>query len=484
MKKPRYFRCSIPVIIVLGMLIFSTLSFRINVVHHAAAGKYGNIVPTTFELELLDKINENRSENSAGPLKLNTTLWWVARAHSQDMIDYDFFDHSSSEEGQFSGASFSQRVRTYAEYGNSYIGECIAWNSWGIDVEWCMSAWKNSPSHWDIIINPNFREIGLGVLQGEWDGWPSSALYTADFGGASISVDLSVDEIDIDFDPLSPSERQEVNITADIHNLGNTDAFPVYVKFFDGDPDSRGIQIGSEQQIPHILIHGESASVNVPWDTTGKPGSHDIYVVVDDGDLISESDEGNNMAFKSVVVNGSSPPPTNPPIHLDEGWNLVSFPYIVSDTSLENVLDSIQGEYDIIQCFDSSDDLDPWKQFNVLKPPHMNDLHGLDNGIGFWIHIIDSDGADLIVDGESPTLPQYVPMKRGWNLVGYPSSTQNLRNNALNNLAYGVEIDSIEYFDSITETIKGLEEGDYMEPGHGYWIHATQDCTWILDNPT
>jgi uncharacterized protein YkwD len=480
MRISKDFQCSIIVTLVLAMLVSSAFSVPINIVQPVAGGKYGNIVPTTFELELLDKINENRSENSAGPLKLNTTLWWVARAHSQDMIDYDFFDHSSSEEGQFNGASFSQRVRTYAEYGNSYIGECIAWNSWGIDVEWCMSAWKNSPGHWDIIINPNFNEVGLGVLQGEWDGWSSAALYTADFGGASISVDISVDEIDIDFEPSSPSEGQEVNITADIHNLGNTDAFPVYVKFFDGDPDSSGVQIGSEQQIPHILIQGESSTVNVLWDTTGKAGSHDIYVVVDSEDIITETDEGNNKAFKSVLVNGSAPP-ANPPIHLEVGWNLASFPYTVSETDIENVLSSIEGEYEAVQYFDSSDALDSWKQYHVLKPMFMNDLQDLDNTMGFWIYITDADGADLIVDGEIPTTLQYVTLKEGWNLVGYPSSIKRLREAALNNLDFGVEVDAIEYYDSITKTTERIKEGDYMESGIGYWIHATQDCTWILE---
>ncbi|MEE9150439.1 MAG: CARDB domain-containing protein, partial [Thermoplasmata archaeon] len=387
MKTSKNFRCSATATLVLTMLIASTLSIPISIVHPAEGGKYGNIVPTTLELQLLEKINENRTESGAAPLKLNTSLWWVARAHSQDMIDYDFFDHKSSEEGQFNGATFKERVNDYAEYENGYIGECIALRSSGIDVEWVMSAWKNSPPHWEIIIDPNFREIGIGLHEGEWGGSPNAGLHTADFGGRSIAVDISVNDLDILFDPPSPYEGEEVNISVSVHNLGQTDAFPVMVEFFDGDPDSGGVQIGAELQVPHVLVQGESAIVNVTWDTTGKAGSHDIYVVVDGRNVITETNEGNNRAFKSLMVNV-----TNPPIHLSKGWNLASFPYVMSNASIEYVLGSIDGEYDAVQFFNSSDALDPWKHYHVFKPSSMNDLHDLDNKMGFWIHIIDEGG--------------------------------------------------------------------------------------------
>ncbi|UCE74159.1 MAG: hypothetical protein JSV56_00260, partial [Methanomassiliicoccales archaeon] len=247
MKKPKKIRPTAIVILAFMMLLASTMSFQIGMVSPVKAAKYGNIEPTTFELQLLDKINENRTENGAPPLKLNATLWWVARAHSQDMIDYDFFDHTSSEEGQFNGASFGERVNDYAEYENSYIGECIAIRGSGIDVEWCMSAWKNSQPHWEIIINPNLREAGIGLLEGEWDGF-TAGLHTADFGGAAISVDLDADEGNIQLEPSSPNQGDEVNITAIIHNHGSTDAYPVYVKFYDGNPDAGGEQIGDEVQ--------------------------------------------------------------------------------------------------------------------------------------------------------------------------------------------------------------------------------------------
>jgi uncharacterized protein YkwD len=469
--------------IIILMFLFSFFYAPQNIIQNAEAGKYGNIVPSTFELQLLDKINENRSDNGAGPLKLNTSMWWVARAHCQDMIDYDFFDHTSSQDGQFAGASFSERVRNYADYGSSYIGECIAWNSWRPDPEWCMDAWKNSPGHWNIIIDPQFTEIGLGIVQGEWDGWQSSALYTADFGRYTLSVDLMLSESDIDFDPQSPSQGDPVLITATIYNQGSTDSYPIQARFYDGDPDLGGVQIGANKQIPHILIHSESAQVNVTWDTTGGTGSHDIYIVVDYNDIISESDEGNNKAYKAIIINDTSPPPDPPQnfsVSLHHGWNLVSFPYVVSDTSLDQVLDSINGDYDSVQYYNSSDVYDSWKHYSNQKPSYMNDLLDLDNGKGFLVHVVKTDGAELIIEGDAPSSPHSIHLNSGWNLVGYPSETAQLRDYALNNLVFGDEIDAIVGKDNVTKNLKDIEELDEMEPGKGYWIHATNDCEWIF----
>jgi uncharacterized protein YkwD len=476
MRKQNRMHNTVITILVSTLFIVTVLPEQFNIIPPADAGKYGDITPTSFEIELLDKINENRTENAAPPLKLNTTLWWVARAHSQDMIDNDFFDHTSSTEGPFNGATFKERVNNYAEYENGYIGECIAMKSSGIDPEWCMAAWKASPPHWDIIINPDLKEVGIGILQGDWDGHPNAALYTADFGGPSLSVDLTLASSGILFDPPSPYQGDDVTIIATIENHGSTDAYPVNVKFYDGDPDSGGTQIGVEKQIPNILIHGESAEVSTIWNTQGKSGIHYIYAVIDENNIISETNENNNERHHSISINAS-----NSPIHLNFRWNLISFPYTRSDSSLDSVLSSISGKYDIVQYYDSSDSDDPWKNHNAQKPIQINDLSQLDNKMGFWIHITEPGGADLIVDGSMPGSPQTISLKKGWNLVGYPSSTETFRDNALNNLVFDNEIDAIQYYDTDTNKTMYLGINDKMEPGLGYWLHATKNCEWIVD---
>ncbi len=457
-----------------------SLMLHLDFLSPVGAGKYGDITPTQEEQALLDKINENRSQNSAGSLKLNATLCWVARAHSQDMMDYDFFDHTSSVEGQFNGATFGERVRNYAEYENSYIGECIAYKPWGIDVEGTMLSWKNSPEHWDLIIDPNFKEIGIGLLEGEWNGYSGAGLHTVDFGGHSLSVDLTLTEWDIEFAPSEPYVGEDVLLSATVHNLGLTDAHPVSVKFFDGDPDSGGVQIGPEQKISHILIHGESTTASVIWGTAGKAGYHDIYVVVDHDDIISETNEGDNKAHKTIFVNGSAPQ-TNPSIHLNFGWNLVSFPYSGPDSNPDQVLESINGQYDAVQTYNTFDTVDSWKHLNILKPLSLNDLQDLDNKMGFYIHITDPDGAELVIEGPAPSSSLSIILEAGWNLVGYPSETPKAIDIALNNLDFGYEVDAILSLNNVSKAFTHIGEFDEMEPGKGYWIHATSDCEWIIN---
>jgi hypothetical protein len=265
-----------------------------------------------------------------------------------------------------------------------------------------------------------------------------------------------------------------VNIALTIENSGNSDAYPVNVKFYDGDPLSGGEQIG-ERTIPHILVHGESAEVNIDWDTQGKSGDHDIHVVIDEENVIAEVNESNNGVVDSVSINTP-----NPPIHLDFGWNLVSFPYIVSDESIDSVLSSVSNDYDMVQYFSSYDSSDPWKNNIKQKPNYLNDLNQLNNELGFFIHITNSNGTDLTIPGDVPTSPHTITLKFGWNLVGYPSMTQRSRDSALNNLNFDNQVDVIQYYDASTDTFMDVDNKDKFQPGNGYWIHATQDCDWIV----
>jgi hypothetical protein len=340
-----------------------------------------------------------------------------------------------------------------------------------------MSAWKDSSGHWNIIIDPDYNEVGLGIIQGNYNGWSNSAMYTADFGGYSLSVDLQIEELDIEFSPSSPNQGDQVTITATVYNLGETDAYPVKVDYFDGDPDLGGMQLGETQVIPHILIQGESVQASVIWDTQGASSDHDIYVVVDSEELISETDETNNKAFRSISLGGVP----NPEIFLSYGWNFVSFPYIVCDTDLETVLASIGGKYDKVQAYDPIDPDNSWMHYNSQKPAVMNDLAHIHNAMGFWIHITDPNGAGLVIEGTSPSSPQSIQLYSGWNLVGYPSETERLRNNALNNLDYGIEVDSVQYYDSQTNSFSEMKFNSKMMPGNGYWVHVTQDCEWTVN---
>lgn len=108
------------------------------------------------ELRLL--INAERNSRGLVPLAFDALLAQVAEAHSQDMIDRDFIAHTNPD-----GLNPGDRLAN-AGYSASTWGETIGA---GYTTPAAMLAgWMNSPGHRDILLSPNFTEIGLGYVTG------------------------------------------------------------------------------------------------------------------------------------------------------------------------------------------------------------------------------------------------------------------------------------------------------------------------------
>ncbi|UCF07649.1 MAG: right-handed parallel beta-helix repeat-containing protein [Thermoplasmata archaeon] len=165
-------------------------------------------------------------------------------------------------------------------------------------------------------------------------------------------------------------------------------------------------------------------------------------------------------------------------IFLYSGWNLISIPFNQSNTNLGSVLSSINGSYDSVQWYNISDTADPWKHNHTSKPPHMNDFEDIDHKMGFWVHNTEPGGVLFEYTGTQPTSNQSIPLHPGWNMVGYPSLTNRNRTAALNNLTFGVEVDSVWTHDPASKKWEEIGPSDYFQVGRGYWIHAKAECEW------
>jgi parallel beta-helix repeat protein len=165
-------------------------------------------------------------------------------------------------------------------------------------------------------------------------------------------------------------------------------------------------------------------------------------------------------------------------INLAFGWNLISIPYIQSDTDVGSVLSSISGDYDTVQWYNANDGNDHWKHNNTSKPPKLNDFNDIDHTIGFWIHITEINGRLFLYPGSQPIVNQNINLKKGWNMVGYPSLTSYNRTDGLNLLTFDNEIDSIWTYSVGTQKMVQMSESDNFQHGRGYYIHATTDCVW------
>jgi endoglucanase len=217
---------------------------------------------------------------------------------------------------------------------------------------------------------------------------------------------------------------------------------------------------------------GNFGSGEKPNHIYADPGVYTVTLTVTDDD----DETGQDICTITV-----DPRPPNPSIHLIKGWNLISFPYIVNDTSLETVLSSIDGKYDSVQYFDSSDPQDPWKHYKVGKPGHLNDLSQLDNTMGFWIHITDSSGADLVVDGDIPTIAHNITLNAGWNLIGLPRSDLITVNEVKSGLTGPITIYGSDPIGG-TLDLNYLGTDDVMDPERGFWVHSQITQTWTVSN--
>jgi subtilase family serine protease/flagellar hook assembly protein FlgD/fibronectin type 3 domain-containing protein len=119
---------------------------------------------------------------------------------------------------------------------------------------------------------------------------------------------LSVIPSSLGFSPATPTDGDVVTINARLANDSLQDVQNVVATFYAGDPAAGGVLIGSSIVIASLPALAE-APVSVLWDTTNKPGPHQIWVVVDPDGAIEEFDEVDNRTSKGITVR---PPPVEP----------------------------------------------------------------------------------------------------------------------------------------------------------------------------
>jgi parallel beta-helix repeat protein len=164
-------------------------------------------------------------------------------------------------------------------------------------------------------------------------------------------------------------------------------------------------------------------------------------------------------------------------IPLQEGWNLISLPVRQFNWSFSSVLESVAGKYDYIQTYNTSNPSSPWETYAPFKPASVNNLNSMNHFRSYWVHITEP-GITLTVKGDKFGSTLSLPLKAGWNLVGYPSLTPKSISVALAGTGY----DSVEGYNASDPYRTSVLDGSYMmKPGEGYWVHVPADSIWVVD---
>jgi uncharacterized protein YkwD len=125
--------------------------------------------------------NSVRRAHGLSTLVLNRRLSSAARGHSRDMVRRRYFAHNTPE-----GLSPAHRVRGtgyLAGHSRWLVGETLAWWRGAATPATIVTAWMHSPPHRHVLLEPSFREVGIGVVLGTpRPPGRGGATYTADFG--------------------------------------------------------------------------------------------------------------------------------------------------------------------------------------------------------------------------------------------------------------------------------------------------------------
>lgn len=155
----------------------------------ATDGPCGNATATPAQLTLhqmrsseLCLINRVRVHHGLVPLRFNADLRDSATGHSDSMVVHRFFGHEGP------GGSVDSRISRTGYLDDTAhafaIGENIAAGSGHDGSPWqIFEDWMHSTPHRENILDPSYRDAGVGVARGfPFSGAGAAATYTVDFG--------------------------------------------------------------------------------------------------------------------------------------------------------------------------------------------------------------------------------------------------------------------------------------------------------------
>ncbi len=153
-----------------------------------AAVAWGPVVPAFSEAitsaNIISLTNQSRQAQSLGLLTANTMLAAAAQSKANDMLAKGYFSHTSPD-----GRSPWDFVST-AGYNYITAGENLAVNF--TEAENVEDAWMNSPGHRANILNGGFKEIGIGIAQGSYQG--HDAIFVVQMFGTQANQKVVLDE--------------------------------------------------------------------------------------------------------------------------------------------------------------------------------------------------------------------------------------------------------------------------------------------------
>lgn len=117
---------------------------------------------------LIELTNKERTALGLAPLRENPKLDEAAALKANDILEKDYFAHQSPQ-----GVSPWDWFKKVG-YNYKFAGENLAIGF--IDSEEVIQGWLNSPSHKKNLLSPNYSEIGIAAVKGDFEGGQTVAV--------------------------------------------------------------------------------------------------------------------------------------------------------------------------------------------------------------------------------------------------------------------------------------------------------------------
>ncbi len=163
-------------------------------------------------------------------------------------------------------------------------------------------------------------------------------------------------------------------------------------------------------------------------------------------------------------------------LNLRAGWNLISMPVDTGSNRISDLLAPIAGDYTLVWAYID----DRWRCHDAVNPG-LSDLFTFSLGKGYLINMRVPGRVTLF--GAPATQGLGIPLKEGWNLVGYLAThpqevgmaTASIAGNMTN--IWSFQDGSWRLYSPASPEFSDLKE---LVPGYGYWIEVRADCVWTL----
>jgi uncharacterized protein YkwD len=156
------------------------------------------------ESDLVSVVNSFRASRGLARLSLSDTLTFAAKWMATDMAIYNYFSHTSRD-----GRAPIQRMTDAGYPGpQTYTGENMA--AGYASASEVLNGWINSPAHYAVLTNPNYRAIGVGRAYS--DGSSYHTYWVMDVGGI-VDAATAVPAFDLGYHAAWGTQSPDVTLS-------------------------------------------------------------------------------------------------------------------------------------------------------------------------------------------------------------------------------------------------------------------------------